>query len=270
VTARSKKQDNRDCTRWEYEPSSPELAGRPWGSYVRIEACIDKGGDLAEVVVVSHKDIATTFSFHKAQDSPGDFSPSQACIGRSCPGNGEVALTVYRLSSKSSPVTLKNRNAGDALAGLDLLCKPGKLGANQSGSKVTKYVMAVNSSWGPYQPCRYHQKEGRNICMKPDRTSVGREIGLGFDRPKKAGTGQCYHSKTVGFWFSFPEEGECGPSQDIGASGCSWRRLAALHSADAECLAETACNGKAETYDDALTRLDSAFSACPDLHHDDI
>lgn len=164
-------------------------------------------------------------------------------------------------------MTLTNRNAGDALAGWDILCAPGKLGATQSASMVTKYVVSVNTSWGTYQPCRYQADKGLNVCNKPQRTSVGREIGLGFDHPVQAGAGQCFHSKKVGYWFSFPEEGECGPTQEIEANTCSWSSFNS-HSADAECLAQHACkesDGKPATYADALARLRPAFAACPTL-----
>jgi len=268
-SASRSKQAGSDCTRWEFQPaSSATMGGLPWGVFARIQACIDKEGGLTEVVVVSHKGIATTYTFTRAQDTPGDFSPSLACIGHRCSGNGQEALTVYRLHSKDSPVTLANRNAGDALAGWDILCKPSKLGANWSGSLVTKYVVSVNTSWGPYQPCRYQPDQDLNVCSKPQRTSVGREIGLGFDHPKQAGTGQCYDSKEVGFWFSFPEEGQCALTHDIDANECSWSSSVALHSADAECLAERACkegDGRPATYADALARLRPAFKACPDV-----
>lgn len=219
----------------------------------------------------------TRYVFTNVQSGAPDetFVTSKACSSRyptpPCPGNSVSQLDLYRIHGPEEPVSLANRNVGDALGDMFFMCE--KSAASKLMSKsVTHWQVWANASWGQYNYCFF--TEGRNVCLGSS-TLVGRQSSWGLGRGHVQG--QCSNNTDVGSWYSFPSDGECGRGQSVGVGGCTWGGATALRTVAARCiledrgLLEVCASGSGshsrsvEVLKAALASDDPTKGGCPDV-----
>eukprot|EP00933_Yihiella_yeosuensis_P054974 TRINITY_DN5359_c0_g1_i1.p1 TRINITY_DN5359_c0_g1~~TRINITY_DN5359_c0_g1_i1.p1 ORF type:complete len:437 (-),score=55.18 TRINITY_DN5359_c0_g1_i1:336-1646(-) len=206
-------------------------------------------------------------------DADAVFENSEVCRKRypmpPCPNNGVQTLDLYRLHGHKEPLSLRNRDVGDALGDMGWFCE---LDVDLT-KLVTHWKVEVNSSWGQYAYCLY--VAGANRCYGSTGQLVGRESALGLGRG--AIQGQCSTNDDVGSWFSFPAEGECATDATIGHNGCTWKATP-LRTVSAACIMNDRGLGKSCTrehgrapmlnsaalFQSALASSDPAKGGCPD------
>lgn len=200
------------------------------GRHLTVSACIAADGvprafnmttGLAYKVASAIQYVFSNVSVAPLSDA--DFLPSGACESHypmpPCPGAEEVALDLYRVHSAKEPLTLENRNLGDALGDMAFFCD---IAGMDDSQMVTKFEVKANASWGQYAYCLY--AGGKNVCFGHTGKHVGREGALGFGDGDAQG--QCSTNAQVGSWFSFPAEGECASGAALGTGDCTWKAQA--------------------------------------------
>merc|ERR1719428_386134 len=161
------------------------------------------------------------------------FTPSAACARNyptpACPNQGNADLDVYRVHGTTEPLTLENRNVGDALGDLGFFCL---MAANDS-SLVSRWTVSASTSWGQYAYC-IHSTVAGNVCYGNTGKRVGRESSLGLGEGHVQG--QCSANTDVGSWYSFPVEGQCKDGEAIGTNGCTWGSTKLIRTVAASCI----------------------------------
>lgn len=268
--------DGENCTVWVLEYTMPGTS-----STMRLSASI-AGDSMPRELNVSGfrggKLGNSQMKFSNVQAGPQEdvaFAPSTACATNyptpACPNQGNADLDVYRVHGTTEPLTLENRNVGDALGDLGFFCL---MAANDS-SLVSRWTVSANTSWGQYGYCLYNQKTG-NVCYGNTGKQVGRESSLGLGEGHLQG--QCSANKDVGSWYAFPKEGQCGDGEAIGTNGCTWGAAKRIRTVSASCILKDrgllqACAAEfghapflkaTAIFEAALASSDPTHGGCPD------
>jgi len=157
------------------------------------------------------------------------FMPSSACSSgyptEPCASNGSSKFDVYRIHSPEEPLSLSNRNVGDALGDMAFTCATKGQGlaggGDMEGTVVSWWKVEVSLAYGQYAYCLFDHSSRQNLCYGSTGMQVGRESVFGLGRG--ALQGQCSPNHDVGSWLSFPQAGQCRDGMSIGSDGCTWR-----------------------------------------------
>lgn len=166
---------------------------------------------------------------------PDTFAPSPACqrfpLPR-CADGGVRTLDLYRIHSTSEPMSLLNRNLGDALGDMAFLCQVNGVRTPKT-NVVTWWQLDVATDFGQYANCLFGLHH-RNECFGGTDLAVGRSSAEGMGRGQLQG--QCSPNDDVGSWYSLPEDGACKPGEAVGTGGCTWGRVKRMRTVSATCI----------------------------------
>mmetsp|Transcript_77635 Transcript_77635/g.150002 ORF Transcript_77635/g.150002 Transcript_77635/m.150002 type:complete len:448 (+) Transcript_77635:63-1406(+) len=199
---------------------------------LNISACVGNNGVLLQYNQ-SMRGYVSVMTWKDTMIGPPPtevFMPSMTCISgyptRPCPSNGSTKLDLYRIHSPEEPLSLANRNVGDALGDMAFTCTTNGQGfagggGGMEGTVVSWWKVDVNLDFGQYAYCLFDRRSRHNFCYGGTGIQVGRESALGLG--KGALQGQCSPNHDVGNWLSFPQAGQCPKGTPLGINGCTWR-----------------------------------------------
>eukprot|EP01102_Stenamoeba_stenopodia_P021369 TRINITY_DN8597_c0_g1_i1.p1 TRINITY_DN8597_c0_g1~~TRINITY_DN8597_c0_g1_i1.p1 ORF type:complete len:410 (+),score=71.22 TRINITY_DN8597_c0_g1_i1:42-1232(+) len=138
------------------------------------------------------------------------------------------AIEVYNFHD-AEDFALNNTNVADLSGDGNFFCTAVYTKAFGYFQWISQWQIEVNTTWGEYAFCNF------GACYKDDTVLVGRQAAYGFGAPL---AGQCTDNGLIGDWYSLPTISNCGPDQNVGDNGCTWKVIERSKTINASCLIE--------------------------------
>lgn len=272
--------------------------GTYWNYQTKISVCLGEEGvpfEMNQTMYIGDRAASSTRQVWSNIDvgpiAESTFLPSKACATnyptKACvvPEDAEKSkvLDLYRIHSPTEPLSLVNRNIGDALGDMAFTCQTGGAGFSaDTDNVVSRWSVEVSPDYGQYSHCLYDRVHHANVCVDNSGMKVGRESAEAFGSGALAG--QCTPNLDVGSWYSLPAKGQCPEGQPLGTNGCTWANARRLRTVNVSCVMQdrglvASCKSEyghapftksMEIFKLALASADPQKGGCPDAFPNEV